>query len=95
MQFSTLLIATMAVFAPMIPTVFACNQGQDCCWGGEAGGWKGCMNQHGNFLIEDRNDRCETLKPDWCSNNGVSEAQCVSIPPNSIAGESVELTRVQ
>lgn len=36
------------------------------------------MNQHNNILIEDRDARCEQLKPDWCSNQGVTEAQCVS-----------------
>ncbi|KAH6695856.1 hypothetical protein DL95DRAFT_468527 [Leptodontidium sp. 2 PMI_412] len=73
MQFSTILITAMAIF---VPSALACNPGQDCCWGGEAGGWKGCMNQHNNILIEDRDARCEQLKPDWCSNQGVTEAQC-------------------
>ncbi|PVH70982.1 hypothetical protein DL98DRAFT_597354 [Cadophora sp. DSE1049] len=62
-------------YSPLTPRQ-QCNPGQDCCWGGEAGGWKGCMNQHNALLIEDRDARCEQLKPDWCSNQGVTEAQC-------------------
>ncbi|KAL2062543.1 hypothetical protein VTL71DRAFT_6809 [Oculimacula yallundae] len=76
MQFSSILIATLAIF---VPATFACNQGQDCCWGGEAGGWKGCMDAHKTFLINDRNERCRLLKPDWCSNNGVTEKQCTAM----------------
>lgn len=36
------------------------------------------MNQHNNLFIEDRDARCQQLKNDWCSNQGVTEAQCVS-----------------
>ncbi|CZT13773.1 uncharacterized protein RAG0_17268 [Rhynchosporium agropyri] len=73
MQFTTLFLATLAV---IVPATMACNPGQDCCWGGEAGGWKGCMNQHRNFFREDANDRCNDLSRDWCSNQGVTEAEC-------------------
>ncbi|KAH6694280.1 hypothetical protein BKA61DRAFT_683813 [Leptodontidium sp. MPI-SDFR-AT-0119] len=76
MQFFKIALSTMA--AILVPFALACNQGQDCCFGGEDGGWKGCMNQHNNLLIEDRASRCDDLKPDYCSNNGVSEAQCGS-----------------
>ncbi|RDW66364.1 hypothetical protein BP6252_09999 [Coleophoma cylindrospora] len=73
MQLSMILIAAMAV---LVPSTLACSSGQDCCWGGSAGGWKGCMNQHGSLLTEDRAIRCDQLQADWCSNRGVTEAQC-------------------
>ncbi|KAG4441805.1 hypothetical protein IFR05_002729 [Cadophora sp. M221] len=79
MQFAT--FATfLAAMAAITPAVMACNQAQDCCWGGKDNGYSGCKNQHHGAAeiigVSDHPCTTELYAKDFCSKRGVTVAQC-------------------